>query len=52
VHYGTHLAILRDKIPLYRMGITCMARYEAWSVIELLAKKIKECSRVDVDLAK
>lgn len=28
------LAILRDKISLYRMGVTCMARYEVWSVID------------------
>ena len=33
-HYGTHLAILRNKISLYRIGITCVARYEAWGVID------------------
>ena len=32
--YGTHLAILRNKFSLYRMGIKCVARYEGWSVID------------------
>jgi len=50
--YGTHLAILLNIFSLYRLEITCVLSCEAWNVTNATCEEIKECSRVDVDLAR